>query len=252
MKTTLTIAGSDPSGGAGIQSDLTTFRDFGVFGLSAIASLTAQNFSGVDAFMNAPPLFLIKQIETLLKEFNVNAIKTGMLGSAKNMSALAGFFKTNDFKGFKIVVDPVMRSSSGMSLIDRDGLREMKKLVSFAMLATPNIPEAEALAGIKIRDESDMEEAARIIYSYGPLNVLIKGGHLKGAPVDVLYGKDGPHYFKGKRIRCGKRALHGTGCMLSAAIAAGIAKGEPLIASIGKAKKYVEDTVKKRQGMFKD
>lgn len=252
MITALTIAGSDPSGGAGIQSDLTTFRDFGVLGLSAVASLTAQNFTTVDARMNVPAAFLIKQIAALLREFRFNAVKTGLLGSAENIAAIAGFFKKKAFKDLKIVVDPVMRSSSGKGLIDKDGLSGLKKLISVSTLATPNIAEAEALTGLKILDESDMEEAAGMIYASGPLNVLIKGGHLKGDPVDILYGEKGVHYFSGKRIRAGEKALHGTGCMLSAGIAAGLARGTPLIASISRAKEYVEDTVRKRDRLFTD
>lgn len=246
LKTCLTIAGSDPSGWAGVQSDLKTFDALGVRGVSAIAALTAQNRVKVKATLDVPPQFLIKQIETLLEESRVDAVKIGMTGSAGNVTALIRLFKRRKFKN--IVLDPVMRSTSGAALLDKKGIAAIKRLLPLVTIVTPNLAEAEILSGEKVKDVRGMEEAASRIHSLGVPFVLVKGGHLKGAPVDVLFDGKGFHYFKGRRIRAGRAELHGTGCMLSAAIAVGLAKGLPVIEAIKRAKAFVEGAIGKRRG----
>lgn len=245
LKTCLTIAGSDPSGGAGVQSDLRTFEGLGVRGMSAIAALTAQNRVKVKTTLNVPPQFLLKQIETLLEESDFDAVKIGMLGSGANAAALTRLFKRKRFKN--IVLDPVLRSTSGVALIDKKGAGAIKKLLPLVTLVTPNLAEAEVLSGIKVKDLRGMEDAARRIHSLGAAFVLVKGGHLQGAPVDVLFDGKKFYYFKGRRIKAGRAVLHGTGCMLSAAIAVGLAKGFSVPAAIKRAKEFVEEKIEKRR-----
>ncbi len=249
LKTILTIAGSDPSGGAGVQSDLKTFDAMGARGVSAIAALTAQNRIRVKATLAIPPRFLIKQIETLLEESGVDAVKIGMTGSGANVAALIRLFKRRRFKN--IVLDPVMRSTSGATLIDKKGMATIKRLLPLVTIVTPNLAEAAILSGVGVKDIRGMEDAARRIHSLGAPFVLVKGGHLKGAPLDALFDGKGFHYFKGRRIKAGRAQLHGTGCLLSAAIAACLARGLGVPAAVKRAKAFVEETIgKRRKGMF--
>lgn len=245
MRTVLTIAGSDPCGGAGVQSDIKTFEAFGLRGLSAVTALTAQNRKGVKASLNVPARFLTMQIETLLDEFSVDAVKIGMLGSFANLRAVAGIIRERRLPN--VVLDPVLRSTGGFPLIDKRGAGRITELFACATVATPNIAEAEAVSGMEIVSVEDMEEAARRIYSLGAPFVLVKGGHLKGRPVDVLYDGKGIHRFKGTRLRGPKERFHGTGCMLSAAIACALAVGLPPIKAAGEAKAYVESALAKRK-----
>lgn len=236
--TALTIAGADPSGGAGIQSDIKTFRAFDVEGLSVITSLTAQNNREVKAVLPVPSAFLLKQIEVLMEEFDIRSVKIGMIGSRRNAALIARLLGEKRFGN--TVYDPVLSSTGGYPLIDKGGLGLIiRKLLPHVKILTPNIPEASILTGIVIKDLKDMEEAAREISSMGPAAVLVKGGHMEGDPVDLLYSRKVFRYFKGKRIKGGTQRFHGTGCMLSAGIAAGLANGREIERAVMDAKKYV-------------
>jgi hydroxymethylpyrimidine/phosphomethylpyrimidine kinase len=245
-KTALTIAGSDPSGGAGVQADLRTFEAFGVRGLSAPTALTAQDGLRVTGVMAVPRSFLVKQVETLLNTFNVDAIKIGMLANAENALAVAGLIKKWGLE--KIVLDPVLRSTDGYPLLDKKGVVVVTlKLLPLVTVVTPNIHEASVLSGFKVKDLKGMEEAAIKIASSGVEYVLIKGGHLKGAPVDVLHDGKKFYYFKGRRIK--RKNLHGTGCILSSAIAAGLARGRTVkraVGGVGGAKEYLTEVLRKK------
>ncbi len=245
MKTALTIAGADPSGGAGIQSDIITFRDFGLNAASVITALTAQNGVRVRAVLPVPARFIARQITTLLEEFDIASVKIGMVGSGENAAAIARVIKRNKLKN--IVLDTVLRSSGGQRLIDRNGVEGIKTLIPLSAVVTPNLMEASALTGLPVRDLEAMEEAARRIHSMGAGSVLVKGGHLKGDPVDILY--DGKRFtrFTGRRLEGGAKKLHGTGCILSAAIAAGLARGRGVRRSAADAKAYVEETLRQRR-----
>lgn len=233
----MTIAGSDPSGGAGAQADLRTFADHGLYGLSAITAITAQNFAEVVECAPVPAHLLKRQIEVILDEFSPLAVKTGMTGTASNIRAICRVIKAHRLKN--IVVDTVMRSTLGFALLERDGMAEMKRLVALATIATPNIPEASALASIEIRSIGEMEEAGRIIHRLGPAYVLVKGGHLEGAPVDVLFDGERFYRFSGRRLKGSRNRFHGTGCILSSAIASNLANGKSVVESVGLAGKYL-------------
>lgn len=245
MRTVLTIAGADPCGGAGIQSDIKTFEAFGLRGLSAVTALTAQNRRGVQASLNVPAPFLIRQIEVLIEEFRIDAVKIGMLGSYANLKAVTGFIKEKRL--VNVVLDPVLRSTGGFPLIDKRGVKGMAKLLPYVTVATPNIPEAEAISGMDVDGIEDMDGAAQYIASLGAPFVLVKGGHLKGAPVDVLFDGKRLYHFKGTRLRGPEERFHGTGCMLSAAIASSLAMGLPPVKAVEEAKAYVERTLAKRK-----
>lgn len=244
-KNVLAIAGSDPSGGAGAQADLSVFHSLGVRGLCALSALTAQNSSRVYSCEPVKPAFVVKQVEALLREFRIDAVKVGMTGSGANAKAIAALIKKHGLKN--VVVDTILKSTSGYPLTDPGGLKELKRLISLCSIVTPNIPEASALTGIAIKGVPDMEEAARAIYGLGPKYVLIKGGHLKGAPVDVLYdGKVFSHYA-GRRLRGDKGRFHGTGCILSSAIAAGLALGKPMGLAVQDARAHLNLALRMRR-----
>lgn len=240
-KTILTIAGSDPSGGAGAQADLRVFVDHGLYGLSAITALTAQNSSKVVASEHVPAQFLKKQIEVLLDEFKPLAVKTGMTATASNIRVICRAVKAHRLKN--VVVDTVMRSTLGFSLLDREGTAELKRLVALSTITTPNIPEASALTGIEIRGVDGMEEAARIIHRLGPACVLVKGGHLECAPVDVLFDGERFYRFSGRRLKGDKKRFHGTGCILSSAIASNLANGKSIVDSVYLARRYLHSVL---------
>jgi hydroxymethylpyrimidine/phosphomethylpyrimidine kinase len=241
MKTALTVAGSDPTGGAGIQSDLKTFRAFGLRGLSAIAALTAQDSINVISTVNVAPAFLAAQIETLLNEFRIDALKIGMLGSAGNVRVVEGIIRRERLRN--IVLDPVMRSSGGQSLLGRGGAGALKGLMAVSTIVTPNLDEASALSGVEVRSGAGMERAALLIHALGAPCVLVKGGHLRGGPVDLLYDGKTFSRFHGRRIRGTTTRLHGTGCALSSAIAARLALGATVRDAVADAKRYVEDSL---------
>ena len=232
----LSIAGSDPSGGAGIQADLKTFQSLGAFGMAVPAALTVQNSRGVSGVEPVSGPMLAKQLDALLSDIKPDAIKIGMLLTGRNAGAVAK--AVTKYKIKKIVIDPVLRSSSGRMLLEPAAIRSLKeKLFPLALIVTPNIPEAAVLAGITIRDEHDMDYAAGKILDLGPAYVLIKGGHGKGPATDTLYGGKTVVSFSTNRR---KGDFHGTGCVLSSAIAVFIARGLPVEKAVEKAKQFVD------------
>ena len=236
MKTALTIAGSDSSGGAGIQADIKTMAANGVYAMSAITALTAQNTTGVSDIMEVTPKFLGEQIDSVFTDIRPDAVKIGMVASAQLISKIAEKLKEYDAKN--VVVDPVMVATSGAKLISDDAIETLKtELMPLADLLTPNIPEAEVLTGMKICTGEDMIEAARQIAQQYQCAVLCKGGHQLNDANDLLYFKDGYRWFEGKHID--NPNTHGTGCTLSSAIAANLAKGYDLPISVERAKDYI-------------
>lgn len=235
----LTIAGSDSSGGAGIQADLKTFSALGVYGASAIVALTAQNTRGVTAIHDAPPDFISAQIDAVMEDLSVGAVKIGMVSRAETIHAIADALIRHKVE--KVVVDPVMVASSGARLLAPDAIAAVReRLLPLALVLTPNLPEAAELLGVGIaRDEAEMAEQAGALKALGPRAVLVKGGHGEGAEsVDLLVGEDGvTSRFAAPRIAT--RNTHGTGCTLSSAIAAELAKGSGLVEAVSAAKAYV-------------
>lgn len=245
MKTTLTIAGSDPSGGAGAQADLAAFAAFGVRGLSTITALTVQDYETVKEVRPVPARVVRAQAETVMDAFAVGSVKIGMLGTVANARAVRRLLAER--RSPKVVLDPVMASTSGASLLTgKDALGEMKRLIRLAYVVTPNTTEAGILADMEVRGVKDAEEAARGIHALGPAFVLVKGGHLGGAPVDVLYDGKSFTRFRGKRLKGGRGRFHGTGCMLSAGIAAGLALGRGMERAVGDAKEYLTEVLRAR------
>jgi hydroxymethylpyrimidine/phosphomethylpyrimidine kinase len=245
MKRALTIAGFDPSGYAGLVADLMTFWAMGVEGVSAVTAITVQDRRAIKGFKSVDAKLLTSQVETVLRDMPVDAVKIGMLGSAANARAVARIFSKRRFRN--IVLDPVFRSSSGYPLIDEGGISAIKKLLNLASVVTPNLYEAAALTGGPVKGLSGMEEAAKTIHGLGPRAVVIKGGHMKGQPLDVLYNGKRFYHFEGRRIKGGARRMHGTGCIFSAAIAAGLARGFGVKKAVEGAKAYLEKTLKERR-----
>ena len=232
----LTIAGSDSGGGAGIQADLKTFSAYRVFGMSVITAVTAQNSLGVQAVECLPPSLVARQLSSVLEDFGVDAAKCGMLGTAAIVEAVAAGLRARPVP--RLVVDPVMAATSGDALLEPDAVSKVtKSLLPLALVVTPNLSEAEALAGMPVSSRADMEEAARRIHKLGPRHVLVKGGHLKGDAVDLLYNGREFTVFQAARIESDN--THGTGCTFSAAITAGLAQGRPLAEAVRDAKAYV-------------
>ena len=235
MKIALTIAGSDSSGGAGIQADLKTFLANGVYGMSAITALTAQNTCGVRSVLNSTPEFLCDQLDAIFEDIFPDAVKIGMVSSAKLIEIIASKLKFRKAKN--IVVDPVMIATSGAKLIDEDAVKTLKKeLFPLAKILTPNLPELEKISDEKISSPRDMEFAAQKIFEQYGCAVLAKGGHGKNDANDYLYNGAGK-WFYGQRIDT--QNTHGTGCTLSSAIAANLAKDYDLKNSVGRAKSYL-------------
>ena len=219
MKTALTIAGSDSSGGAGIQADLKTMTANGVYGMSAITALTAQNTTGVTGIMEVTPEFLGEQLDAIFSDIFPDAVKTGMVSSIELIRVIAD--RLTKYNARNIVVDPVMVATSGAKLISDDAIESLKEyLLPLATVITPNIPEAEVLSGMTITTEDDMVEAAKSIYESLGCAVLCKGGHQVNDANDLLYSADGPVWFKGKRID--NPNTHGTGCSVYSAIASNL------------------------------
>lgn len=236
MKTALTIAGSDPSGGAGIQADLKTMTMNGVFGMSAVTALTAQNTTGVSGILEVTPEFLGQQIDMVFTDIRPDAVKIGMVPSAGLIQKIAE--KLRGYRAENIVVDPVMVSTSGSRLITDEAVETLKKeLLALADVVTPNIPEAEVLSGLKIAGEADMETAAAKISGEYGCAVLLKGGHSISDANDLLCADGAIRWFRGRRIA--NPNTHGTGCTLSSAIAANLAKGFSLPVSVKRAKDYL-------------
>jgi hydroxymethylpyrimidine/phosphomethylpyrimidine kinase len=237
----LTIAGSDSGGGAGIQADLKTFSAFRVFGMSVITAVTAQNSLGVQGVENLPPAFVALQLRSVLSDFGAGAAKCGMLSTAPIIEAVAATLADDPIE--KLVVDPVMVAKSGDALLQPDARQALiERVLPLALVVTPNLPEAESLAGIPVASRPDMEEAARRIHRLGPRYVLVKGGHLKGDAIDLLWNGKAFTAFRAPRIDSGN--THGTGCTLSAAIAAGLARGQAIGDAIRDAKAYVTRAIR--------
>ena len=236
MRTALTIAGSDSSGGAGIQADLKTMTANRVFGMSAVTALTAQNTTGVSGVMEVTPEFLEQQIDMVFTDIFPDAVKIGMVSSSGLINVIAEKLKAYNAKN--IVVDTVMVATSGAKLISDDAIETLKEaLIPLATVITPNIPEAEALSGISIKDENDMKTAAEKIGKSFNVAVLLKGGHSINDATDILYEKGCFTVFKGSRIN--NPNTHGTGCTLSSAIASNLANGYSLKDSVKRAKEYI-------------
>lgn len=235
-KTALTIAGSDCSGGAGIQADLKTMTMNGVYAMSVITALTAQNTTGVRSIMEVTPEFLREQMDMIFEDIRPDAIKIGMVSSSQLITAIAEALLYH--KAENIVIDPVMVATSGSKLIEDEALIALKeKLLPMATIVTPNIPEAEILTGMTIKNETDMLEAAKQIGETYHCAVLCKGGHSINDANDLLYFNGEYQWFYGKRID--NPNTHGTGCTLSSAIAANVAKGYGLNDAVEKAKEYI-------------
>lgn len=235
----LTIAGSDSSGGAGVQADLKTFSALGVYGASAIVALTAQNTRGVTAIHDAPPDFIAAQIDAVMDDLAVGAVKVGMVSQAASIAAIAEILAHR--RVGNLVVDPVMVASSGARLLAEDAVEALKaRLLPLALTLTPNLPEAAALLGRSVaRDEAEMVEQGRALQALGPRTVLVKGGHGGGAEsVDVFVQENGS-ILRLAAPRWRTRNTHGTGCTLSSAIAAGLALGRTLPEAVKAAKAYV-------------
>lgn len=236
MKTALTIAGSDSSGGAGIQADIKTMTMHGVYAMSAITALTAQNTTGVYDMMEATPEFLAKQLDLIFTDIYPDAVKTGMVSSRGLIKVIAE--KLTEYKAKNIVVDPVMVSTSGSKLLSDDAITDLKeKLLPLADVVTPNIPEAQVLSGIEIKSCENMIEAARMISETYGTAVLCKGGHSINDANDLLYADGKNTWFEGLRVN--NPNTHGTGCTLSSAIASNLAKGFSLEEAVKRSKEYI-------------
>ena len=236
MKTALTIAGSDCSGGAGIQADLKTMTANGVYGMSAVTALTAQNTTGVSGITEVTPAFLGMQLDSIFTDIFPDAVKIGMVSSAALIEIIAA--KLREYHAQNIVLDPVMVATSGARLIEADAVSALtKQLMPLAALVTPNIPEAEIITGRTLRTPEDTEQAAKQIAEACGCAVLLKGGHSRGDANDYLYADAKGEWLCGRRID--NPNTHGTGCTLSAAIAANLAKGYTLDTAVARAKEYL-------------
>ena len=257
MRTALTIAGSDSSGGAGIQADLKTFAAFGLYGLSAITAITAQSTNGIEAALALPADLVTAQIEAVAGDITVDATKIGMLANAAIVEAVRAAIEELELP--LVVVDPVLVSSSGERLLDEDGVRALRELLPHARVVTPNIPEAEALSGRRIQSMDDAREAARRIQGMGAAAVIITGGHAfsneqgsglraEGSDVvDLLF--DGGAFSELRVRRVDSRHTHGTGCTYASAVAAGLALGLTLPDAAARAQRYVAGAISHAPGI---
>jgi hydroxymethylpyrimidine/phosphomethylpyrimidine kinase len=237
----LTIAGFDPSCGAGVGADLKTFAAHGSYGIAAITSLTVQNTQGVETVHNTPASELREQLEILVKDCEIAAVKIGMLGNRGNAAVVAEFLDAHKFA--HIVHDPVMKSSSGSELLDAAGIKFVaSELLKRATVITPNLPEAEILTGLTIKDVADMEAAARKIAEMGAHAVIVKGGHMDKA-IDVLFDGTDMHPLGGDKVKL--ENTHGTGCTFASAITAQLAAGRSLLEATTLAKAYVMKAIEK-------
>lgn len=236
MRTALTIAGSDCSGGAGIQADLKTMMANGVYAMSAITALTAQNTRGVSGIMEVPPEFLSEQLDAVFTDIPPDAVKIGMVASGALIEVIAD--KLRQYEAENIVVDPVMVSTSGARLISEEAVAILReRLLPLATVLTPNIPETEVLWGGAVNSPEAMETAAKDLYGQYRVAILCKGGHSLNDANDYLYEKDGGRWFYGVHI--GNPNTHGTGCTMSSAIAAQLAQGRGLAEAVEQAKRYL-------------
>ena len=253
FKFILTIAGSDPGGGAGIQSDLKTFHNHGLYGLSVITSVTAQNTLGVQKTFELPAEVITAQLKSLFDDFDIRVVKTGMLSSEKVINAVSVFLKKKP--GLKLIIDPVIRSKNGYELLSMKGVRALKnKLIPMSFLITPNLFEAEILSGIKARTIHDIENILSKIFSLGCRNVLLKGGHFHPGigiekAIDIWFDGKIFHLYRSRVVNT--KNTHGIGCTFSAAIASNIANGHKLKDSITMAKAYVVKSLLKSRKIGK-
>jgi hydroxymethylpyrimidine kinase/phosphomethylpyrimidine kinase len=237
----LTVAGFDPSCGAGIAADLKTFAAHGCYGLAAITSLTVQSTEGVQAVHNTPSAELREQLEVLVKDCDIAAVKVGMLGNRGNAAVVAEFLDANKFA--HVVHDPVMKSSSGAELLDSAGIKYLiAELLKRSSVITPNVPEAEVLTGLTIKDVAGMEAAAKKLVEMGAHAVIVKGGHMERA-VDVLFDGKDVTQLGGDKVKADNN--HGTGCTFASAITALLAAGRPLTEAATLAKAYVTKAIEK-------
>jgi len=241
MRKVLTIAGSDSSAGAGIQADLKTFAAHGVYGLSVITAITAQNTKGVKASQDVPVEMIDHQLKAIFDDIEVDAVKIGMVSNADAIDIIAKHL--GKYCPQKVVLDPVMVSTSGFPLLQPEAREALvKKLFPLTFLVTPNLAEAEVLTGIKISTLDEMREGAKEIAKLGPQNVLLKGGHLEGQPIDVLYDRQEAFYFYGERLE--GIHTHGTGCTLSSSIASNLAKNMDIREAIERSKEYITTAIR--------
>lgn len=243
----LSIAGSDSGGGAGIQADLKTFMALDVFGMTAVTAITAQNTLGVHGIYDVPLAGIGAQIDAVVTDIGVDALKTGMLSQVAVIELVAG--KIREHQLSNLVVDPVMVAKGGASLLQTEAQSALRELLlPLATVVTPNIPEAEVLTGLTIGTEAEMEKAAELLVGrYGARSVVVKGGHLESQPVDVFY--DGETMLKLRGERFATRHTHGTGCTFSAAITALLARGEALEVAVRTAKAYISAAIREELGL---
>ena len=240
----LTIAGSDSGGGAGIQADLKTFAAHGVYGTSALTAITSQNTRGVTDVLELPASLIESQIDAVITDIGADVVKTGMLSSSTIIEIVAA--KARQYSLDALVVDPVMVAKGGDRLLRDDAVDALRSLlVPIAMVMTPNIPEAEALLGVKIETLEDAKEAAQALVGMGARAVVVKGGHLKGPPTDILYDGEEFRAYTSRRIET--TSTHGTGCTFASATAANLAKGLPLRQAVSLAKSYVTSAIRTAQ-----
>jgi hydroxymethylpyrimidine/phosphomethylpyrimidine kinase len=246
MKTALTIAGSDSGGGAGIQADLKTFSALGVYGMSAIAAITAQNTVGVRAIFELPPDLVAAQIDAVVEDIGADAVKTGMLGSTPLIAAVADRLRAHGLT--TLVVDPVMVAKSGDALLQPEAVAALRDLLlPLALVVTPNRPEAEVLTGRPVGSLDEARDAARALVDLGARNAVVKGGHAEGPAIDVLY--DGHEFREYSAPRVNSRHTHGTGCTFASAIAAELAKGATVADAVAGAKDYLTAALQHAPGL---
>ena len=237
----LTIAGSDSGGGAGIQADLKTFSALGVYGMTAITALTAQNTTGVQGIVEMSPEFVRQQMDAVVTDIGVDAAKTGMLSSAPIIEAVADGIRRHRIT--QLVIDPVMIAKSGAPLLRPEAREALRRvLLPLALIVTPNLHEAAALVDRKVETFREMEDAAQALHALGPRYVVVKGGHLAGAAVDLVF--DGSRVVRLEASRIETRHTHGTGCVFSAAIAAGLARGAAVPQAIRDAKTFITEAIR--------
>ncbi|MBV8715503.1 MAG: bifunctional hydroxymethylpyrimidine kinase/phosphomethylpyrimidine kinase [Chloroflexi bacterium] len=240
----MTIAGSDSGGGAGIQADLKTFQALGVYGASTLTAVTAQNTVAVTAVHEIPTDLIAAQVDAVVSDIGVDAAKTGMLSSAAIISTVAD--RMRHWRIERLVVDPVMVAKSGDRLLRPDAVEALvRELLPLAMVLTPNVPEAEVLVGHTLETDEEFRQAAREIVAMGPRSVVMKGGHRAGDATDILF--DGHEFVVFESERFDTKNTHGTGCTLSSAIAAGLARGLSVHESVGEAKRYVTEAIRRSQ-----
>ncbi len=241
IKRVLTIAGSDSGGGAGIQADLKTIAALGGYGMSVITALTAQNTLGVQGVLDVPVEFIEQQFDSVATDIGIDAAKTGMLTSPQMIRSVAR--KIRQYEILRLVVDPVMVAKGGTPLLRVEAQETLtRELIPLAMVFTPNIPEAEVLTGMRIATRGDMKEAAARLHALGTRNVVLKGGHLEGDALDLLFDGESFHEFTSKRID--SKHTHGTGCTFASAIATCLARGDSVLEAVKHAKDFVTEAIR--------